>query len=220
MNAHNVKKFIFSSTCASYGIPITDKIDETHPQSPINPYGWSKFMLEKVLADYDKAYGLKSVIFRYFNAAGADPEGEIGEIHHPETHLIPLVLDAAIGKRTHITVFGDDYPTKDGTCIRDYIHVNDLSMAHILGLEYLEKYNKSDIFNLGNENGFSVKEIIQISEKISGRKIKSIISGRRVGDPAKLVADANKAKSVLHWKTQFNNIDDIIKTAWNFHKGI
>lgn len=213
-----IKKFIFSSTCATYGVPRVDLIDETHSQNPINPYGMSKLMVEKILEDYDRAYDLKSVCFRYFNAAGCDPDIEIGERHDPETHLIPLVLDVAIGKRESITIFGTDYETPDGTCIRDYIHVNDLSEAHILGIKFIEETNTSNRFNLGNGQGFSVKEIIDECVKVTGKSIKQEYGERRDGDPPKLVGNATKAKQMLNWNPKFSQISDIIETAWNFHK--
>lgn len=213
----NIKNFIFSSTCATYGKPLEDYLDETHPQKPINPYGRTKFFVEKILEDYDRAYGLKSLSFRYFNAAGADPDGEIGEEHLPETHLIPLVLEVALGKRDRITIFGSDYDTKDGSCIRDYIHVNDLSEAHILGIKYLEENKQSDCFNLGNGQGFSVKEIIEISEKVSAKKINRNFGKRREGDPSRLVGNAKKANTLLGWNIKYQSIEDIIRSAWNFH---
>jgi len=213
-----VKSFIFSSTCATFGIPQTEFLSETHPQNPINPYGMSKLIIEKCIADYSRAYDLKSVIFRYFNAAGADPDGEIGEDHQPETHLIPIVLDVALKKREFVSIFGDDYPTPDGTCIRDYIHINDLGSAHLLGLEYLIKKGETTSFNLGNGQGFSVKEIISKTEEITGHSIPTQISPRRAGDPPKLVGDSEKARSVLGWNPQFHRIEDIISTAWNWHQ--
>lgn len=212
-----IYSFIFSSTCATYGVPQTDFLDETHSQLPINPYGKSKLMVEHILEDYDRAYNLKSISFRYFNAAGASPDGDLGEEHSPETHLIPLVLQTALKKRDKITVFGNDYSTPDGTCIRDYIHVNDLSEAHILGLQYLETEQKSDQFNLGNGKGFSVEEIITISEKVSKRQIPVEYGERREGDPPRLVGDATKAKRVLYWKPEFTSIESIIESAWHFH---
>jgi len=213
-----VNNFIFSSTCATYGVPKTERINENHSQNPINPYGMSKFMVEKILEDYDYAYGLKSVCFRYFNAAGSDPECEVGECHDPETHLIPLVLDVAMGKRECITIFGDDYDTPDGTCIRDYIHVNDLSEAHILGINFLKSEKRSERFNLGNGQGFSVKEIIDACEQVTACNINCKIGERRKGDPPMLVGDAHKAKDQLQWEPMFRNIKTIIETAWGFHK--
>ena len=179
MLKHDVKKFIFSSTCATYGIPQKIPLTENHPQNPINPYGWTKLMVERILKDYDTAYGLKSVILRYFNASGADESGIIGEWHNPETHLIPLILDAAMGKREDIKIFGTDYDTPDGTCIRDYIHVTDLADAHILSLEYLNKNNQSNQFNLGNGQGFSVREVIESVKRVTGRNFNVTQTQRR-----------------------------------------
>lgn len=218
MLEHGVEYFIFSSTCATYGIPSEIPIPEDHSQNPINPYGKSKLMIEKILEDYSKAYGLKYVSLRYFNAAGADPDCEIGEWHEPETHLIPLVLDVAIGKSEAIKIFGTDYPTPDGTCVRDYIHVTDLANAHILALEYLFKEGKSDVFNLGNGNGFSVKQVIQAAEDITKRKINSIEWERRPGDPPVLVGSSEKAKRVLRWEPRYYELSVIIETAWEWHK--
>lgn len=218
MVAHNVKKFVFSSTCATYGEPVAIPMTESHPQSPINPYGQTKLMVEKILRDYDTAYGLKSVCLRYFNAAGADPDGGIGEDHTPETHLIPLVLDAAVGIRPSITVFGHDYPTSDGTCIRDYIHVTDLADAHVLSLKYISEKNQSDFFNLGNGNGFSVDQVITAAEKITGRTIPVIRGERRAGDPAVLIGSSEKAHQTLGWQPKFNDLDRIISTAWQWHQ--
>ncbi len=214
---NNIKKFVFSSTCSLYGNPAIVPISEAESVKPINPYANTKFCVEKIINDFDIAYGLKSVILRYFNAAGADFESEIGESHNPETHLIPLVLDVALGKREKIKVFGDDYNTKDGTCIRDYIHVNDLADAHIKALEYLEKNNNSNIFNLGTGNGYSVMEIINTAERITNKKIPYEIVSRRPGDPDILVADNKKAKDVLNWENK-SNLDDIILSAYNWHK--
>jgi len=217
MLKYGVKKFIFSSTCAIYGIPIQIPIPEDHLQNPVNPYGKTKFMVEEILKDYDKAYGLKYVSFRYFNASGADPECEIGEWHDPETHLIPLSIYNALGITENITVFGTDYPTPDGTCIRDYIHVNDIAKAHILGFEYLMSENKSDFFNLGNGNGFSVKEILDIVSMISGKKLNIVYGKRREGDPPILVGSSKKAYEILGWKPEFDKISDIIETAYRWH---
>ncbi len=218
MRKHGVKKFIFSSTCATYGEPEEMPIPETHPQRPINPYGRSKLMVEQILRDYDAAYGIKFVSLRYFNAAGADPEGGIGEDHTPETHLIPLLLDVALGRRPFITIYGDDYPTPDGTCIRDYIHVTDLAQAHVLGLKYLEAGGESEAFNLGNGSGFSVKEVHAMAERITGKPIKAIIGERRAGDPARLIGSAEKAKHVLGWRPQLADLESIIRTAWQWHQ--
>jgi len=214
----NVENFIFSSSCAIYGIPQKIPIEESAAQTPINPYGRTKFMVEKILEDYDKAYGLKFACLRYFNAAGADPEGEIGEDHAPETHLIPLVLDVAAGKRPKISVFGHDYPTEDGTCIRDYIHVMDLAQAHWQALEYLIKTGKSLSLNLGNGVGYSVKEVIRTAERITGCDIPISLTERRPGDPPKLVGSAQKASEILGWKPVYNSLDTIVETAWNWHK--
>jgi len=212
---NNVKKFIFSSTCATYGEPQYVPIDEKHPQSPTNPYGWSKFMVERALTDYAAAYNLKYVALRYFNACGAS-DG-CGEDHNPETHLIPLVLFAAQGKRDSISIFGDDYPTPDGTAVRDYIHISDLSQAHLLALEHLRKGGDSEFINLGNGSGYSVKEVVEAARKITGVKIEAKIAPRRVGDPSRLVADATKAREVLGWNPQFPEIERIIESAWAWH---
>ena len=216
MLENNVKKIVFSSTCATYGNPEYVPINEKHPQNPINPYGTTKLIIEKILQDYDKAYGLKYIALRYFNASGADNEANIGESHSPETHLIPLVLEAASKKRDCIKVFGDDYETPDGTCIRDYIHVNDLADAHRLAVKKLIDGAESDFYNLGIGKGFSVKEIIEVSEKITGKAINKEFVERREGDPPTLVADNKKAKQELSWNPQFTEIEDIIKTAWNW----
>jgi UDP-glucose 4-epimerase len=218
MVAASVKKIVFSSTCATYGIPKSLPIDEDHPQHPINPYGISKLTVEKMLADFDRAYGLKSVIFRYFNAAGADPAGLLGEDHTPETHLLPLILQAALGKREYISILGSDYPTPDGTCIRDYIHVVDLAQAHLLGLEYLLSGAKSEIFNLGNGNGFSVREAIETARWVTGKPIKAIEYPRRLGDPPILVGSSTKARKILDWQPQYPNLEDMLLHAWNWHQ--
>lgn len=210
-----VKQFIFSSTCATYGEPQYTPIDEKHPQNPVNPYGWSKFMVERILSDFDAAYGMKFVALRYFNACGAT--GQCGEDHDPETHLIPLVLFAAAGKRDSISVFGDDYPTPDGTAVRDYIHVADLSQAHLLALDHLRKGGSSEFINLGNGNGYSVKEVIEAARKVTGRDIKAVIAPRRAGDPSTLVANSVKAKTVLGWNPRFPEIEQIIDSAWKWH---
>lgn len=212
-----VDKIIFSSTCATYGIPEQIPIGENHPQAPINPYGRSKLMIEWILEDFWKAYGIKYICLRYFNAAGADPEVEIGEKHDPETHLIPLVLDTALGRRAQIEIYGTDYDTPDGSCIRDYIHVTDLASAHLLALEYLQKGGDSNKFNLGNGTGFSVKDVIATATEISGRPILSVNSRRRAGDPAVLVGDSDKIKKVLGWKPQHHHLAEIIETAWHWH---
>ncbi|MER3494219.1 MAG: UDP-glucose 4-epimerase GalE [Mastigocladus sp. ERB_26_2] len=218
MLAASVNKFVFSSTCATYGVPQIIPIPENHPQNPINPYGATKLMVERILSDFDTAYGLKSVIFRYFNAAGADPNGKLGEDHNPETHLIPLVLQTALGKRESISVFGTDYPTADGTCIRDYIHVNDLADAHVLGLEYLLRGGDSEVFNLGNGNGFSVKEVIETAKSITARDIKVVECDRRPGDPPVLIGSSDKARKILNWQPKYSSLKEIITHAWQWHQ--
>ncbi|MBW4424310.1 MAG: UDP-glucose 4-epimerase GalE [Nostoc desertorum CM1-VF14] len=218
MLAASVKKFVFSSTCATYGVPEFVPIPENHPQNPINPYGATKLMVERILSDFDVAYGFKSVRFRYFNAAGANPSGLLGEDHNPETHLIPLVLMAALGKRESISIFGTDYPTPDGTCIRDYIHVNDLADAHILGLEYLLKGDDSEVFNLGNGSGFSVREVIAAAEQVTGTSIAVEERDRRPGDPPILIGSGEKARTILGWQPQYPSIKDIVAHAWQWHQ--
>jgi UDP-glucose 4-epimerase len=213
-----IKQFVFSSTCATYGNPQQIPITEDHPQNPINPYGATKLMVERILQDFDVAYGLKSVCFRYFNAAGADPEGRLGEDHNPETHLIPLVLMAALGKRPSVSIFGLDYPTPDGTCIRDYIHVSDLATAHVLGLNYLLQGGDSNIFNLGNGNGFSVKQVIDTARQVTGREIAVVESDRRPGDPPVLVGGSAKAISILGWQPQYADLEKILTHAWQWHQ--
>lgn len=212
-----ISSIVFSSTCATYGNPLSDLIDESHPQNPINPYGKSKLVVESLLDDFDHAYGLKSIRLRYFNAAGADINGDVGEYHEPETHLIPLVIQTALGIREDITILGQDHDTPDGTCIRDYIHVNDLAVAHVLALEKLVKDRKTAFYNLGTGRGVSVKEIISVTEHVSGKKIKVIKGNARPGDPAKLVADYHKAYRELGWKPEYNNIEMIIKSAFSWH---
>jgi UDP-glucose 4-epimerase len=218
MLAANVKKFVFSSTCATYGVPEILPISEDCPQKPINPYGMSKLMVEKILADLTTAYDLQSVCFRYFNASGADPEGSLGEDHDPETHLIPLLLQTALGMRDSVSIFGTDYPTPDGTCIRDYIHVTDLANAHILGLEYLLNGGESQVFNLGNGNGFSVRETIEAARKVTQREIPVIESDRRPGDPPVLVGSSEKAQKILGWSPRYADIDKIVYHAWQWHQ--
>jgi UDP-glucose 4-epimerase len=215
-----VRKMIFSSTCATYGVARENVITEDHPQLPINPYGKSKLMIEEILDDFGRAYGLQSVIFRYFNAAGADPEGQIGEWHEPETHLLPLVLDVAIGKSETLNIFGNDYPTPDGTCIRDYIHVSDIAQAHILGLQYLQSGKKSEVFNLGNGLGFSVRSVVETVEKVCARRIRISEKPRREGDPAVLVGSSEKAKRVLGWRPAFPKMEQIVETAWKWHQAL
>lgn len=214
MVANGLGKLVFSSTCATYGEPSRTPITEDELQQPINPYGRSKLMMEQILADYHVAHDLQSVSLRYFNAAGADPEGEIGEDHDPETHLIPLVLQAALGTREHITVFGGDYSTPDGTCIRDYIHVTDLAQAHVLALHAMDDGSPRAAYNLGNGRGFSVREIIDGCRAVTGRKIKVVEGERRPGDPPILVGDASRAKMELGWKPQHDTLDSILSTAW------
>jgi len=221
MVQHDVKKFIFSSTAAIFGEPKYTPIDEKHPKYPINPYGRSKWMVEQILEDYDTAYGLKSVCLRYFNACGADPGGELGERHDPETHLIPLILQVASGKRDSITVFGHDYDTKDGTCIRDYIHIVDLCDAHWLAIQRLNDYNESMRYNLGNGCGFSVQQVIDVCHKVTQKSINVIQGERRVGDPAILVADASRAVDEMGWKPQYAELESIVEHAWQWElKGI
>ena len=210
----NIKHIVFSSTCATYGTPQYVPIDENHPQRPINPYGWTKFMTERILESYDVAYGLKFVALRYFNAAGATEK--YGEHHDPETHLIPNVLDAADGKRPFVSVFGNDYDTPDGTCIRDYIHIADLGEAHIRALDYLQNGNESTHINLGNGQGFSVLEVIEAARKVTGRAIEVKIEPKRPGDPPRLIADARKALDVLGWNPEYNSLERIISTAWDW----
>ncbi len=213
-----VKYFIFSSTCATYGNPQYLPIDEKHPQNPINPYGMSKLMVENILKDYANAYDFKFISLRYFNASGCDIDCEIGESHEPETHLIPLILDAALGKRKNIKVFGTDYDTRDGSAIRDYIHVIDLAHAHILALKYLYNGNKSEIFNLGNGEGFSVKEVIECAKRVTKKDIEVVCIDRRAGDPATLIGSNKKAVSKLGWNPKYNKLEDILLTAWEWHK--
>ncbi len=216
MVKHNVNKFIFSSTAAVYGNPLEIPISETHPLNPINPYGQSKVFVEKILQDFVKAYELKYVSLRYFNASGADPQGKIGESHNPETHLIPLVLKTAKGERESIKIFGTDYPTPDGTAIRDYIHVMDLAEAHLLALEYLLNGGNSDVFNCGYGHGYSVREVIETAKKVTGIDFKVEEADRRPGDPPILVADPTKLKQKLNWQPKYNDLEFIIKTAWNW----
>ena len=218
MRTCGVNKIIFSSTCATYGVPEQIPIGEDHPQQPINPYGRSKLMIEWILQDFSAAYDLKYVSLRYFNAAGADPDTEIGEDHNPETHLIPLVLDAALDRRDYLEIFGTDYDTPDGTCIRDYIHVADLADAHFLALKYLNNGGDSEIFNLGNGNGFSVREVIAAARALTGCKIPCVESGRRPGDPPILIGSSDKIKRTLDWNPVFKKLEDIIETAWRWQK--
>lgn len=214
MVVHGIKNFIFSSTAATFGEPEYVPIDEAHIQKPINPYGRSKLMVEQILEDFDHAYGLKSVSLRYFNAAGADPDGELGERHLPETHLIPLVLQAASGRRDNITVFGTDYRTPDGTCIRDYIHINDLCSAHLLGLEYLVSGGDSKCYNMGNGQGYSIREVIDVAKSVTGSDFTVNEGERRSGDPARLVADSKKLQAELGWKPEYPDLETIVRHAW------
>jgi UDP-glucose 4-epimerase len=209
---------VFSSTAAVFGHPDTDLIDESHNTRPINPYGASKLMVERILADAAKAYGLRSVALRYFNAAGADPSAELGEWHDPETHLIPNVLLAALGKGPELQVFGNDYPTRDGTCVRDYIHVNDLASAHIKALQFMGAHEGMHSFNLGNGKGFTVLEVIEAARAVTGAKIEFKYAQRRQGDPSTLVASGEKAAAMLGWKPAFTDIVKIVESAWHWHR--
>jgi len=216
MIEEGVSNFIFSSTAAVYGNPEKVPIPEEHPIKPINPYGQSKAFVERMLEDFDRAYGLKFISLRYFNAAGADPKGRIGESHNPETHLIPLILKTAKGERESIKIFGTDYPTPDGTCIRDFIHVEDLAEAHVLALEYLLNGGESEVFNLGYGHGYSVREVIDTAKKVTGVDFKVEEAERRPGDPAVLVADNKKIKEVLGWEPKYEDLEFIVRTAWNW----
>jgi len=216
--ASGVRRFVFSSTCATYGEPQRVPIAEDHPQLPTNPYGWSKLFLERIMSDYDRSYQLRFVALRYFNAAGASSQR--GERHDPETHLIPLVLNAAHGEIDHVTVFGADYPTPDGTCVRDYIHVSDLAAAHALALDYLRAGNASTAINLGNGQGYSVLEVIEAARRVTGREIPVNMQDRRAGDPSHLVAEAAKARDLLDWQPQHAELAGIISSAWQWKKGI
>jgi len=218
MEKYRVKNIVFSSTAATYGEPERVPITETDNTIPTNPYGETKLSIEKMFKWEDRAKGLRFVSLRYFNACGADESGEIGEAHNPETHLIPLILQVPNGQRKSISVFGTDYPTKDGTCIRDYIHVTDLASAHILAVKYLRNGGKSDIFNLGNGVGFSVREVIETARKVTGEKIPSVDMPRRAGDPAQLIASSEKAKSILGWTPEHDGLEEIISSAWKWHK--
>ena len=217
MKKYDINQLIFSSTCATYGMPEKIPIEEDHPQNPINPYGRSKLMIEWILNDFANAYDLKFVSLRYFNAAGADPDAEIGEDHDPETHLIPLILDVALGNRKYLEIFGTDYETSDGTCIRDYIHVSDLADAHVLALFYLRDGGQSAAFNLGNGNGFSVKDVITAAKKQTGRDIPCLETKRRPGDPPVLIGSSEKIRNTLNWEPKYNKLDTIISTAWQWH---
>ncbi len=218
MVERDIANFIFSSSCSVYGEPVETPITEDHPKKPINPYGRTKLIVEQILDDFGPAYGLESVCLRYFNAAGADPHGELGEDHNPETHLIPLVLETALGQRPYIDIFGDDYPTPDGTCIRDYIHIEDLAHAHLLALERLLTGLPGGQYNLGNAKGYSVKQVIEIARHITGKEIPVRVVERRPGDPAVLISSSEKAMKDLGWKPQFPDLETIMETAWTWHK--
>jgi UDP-glucose-4-epimerase GalE len=217
MRRHDVSRIVFSSTCATFGVPDRLPITEETPQQPINPYGWSKLLIEQALTDYAAAYGWGFAALRYFNAAGASPEGDIGEDHTPETHLIPLVFQALLGQRPHIEVFGMDYPTPDGTCIRDYIHVDDLAEAHILALEKLQPHSALK-YNLGTGKGYSVREVIAAVESVTGKRVPSKLGPRRMGDPTELVASPAKIMKELGWRPKYLEIEPILETAWRWHR--
>jgi len=218
MRRHGVERFIFSSSAAVYGEPAVIPIEESHPCRPTNPYGRTKLMVEDILRDYDRAYGLRFMALRYFNAAGADDSGTIGERHDPESHLIPLVLQVATGERENITIFGTDHDTPDGTCLRDYVHVNDLAAAHLLALKALQDGAPSAAYNLGNSRGISVKEVIETARRVTGHPIPAVEGPRRPGDPAVLVAGSDKARRELGWRPQFETLEVIVETAWQWHK--
>jgi UDP-glucose 4-epimerase len=217
MQRAGVAKLVFSSSASVYGKPLKEKIDESHPTLPVSPYGSSKRMVERMLEDAASAYGLHSAALRYFNAAGADPSGEIGESHEPETHLIPSILRHALGQGDGLSVFGNDYETRDGTCVRDYVHVHDLAVAHVLALRYLQEHAGAHHFNLGSGSGYTVMEIIEAARKVTGRPISFTCTPRREGDPPVLVADATRAKDVLGWRPSFDDLSTIIETAWRWH---
>jgi UDP-glucose-4-epimerase GalE len=218
MRRAGVRRLVFSSTCATYGVPERMPITEDLPQQPINPYGMSKLVVERVLRDYDAAYGLRSVSLRYFNAAGCDPDGEVGEDHDPETHLIPRVLMAADGALPHVEIFGTDYPTPDGTCLRDYVHVTDLAEGHVQALGYLERGGATTAVNLGTGRAFSVREVIAAAERATGRRVPVSEAARRAGDPPVLVADATRARAVLGFAPRFTEIEPVVATAWRWHE--
>ena len=218
MVAHNVRKIVFSSTAATYGEPVNIPILETDPTHPTNTYGETKLAMERMFHWAGKAHGLRYVSLRYFNACGAHKSGKIGEMHQPETHLIPIILQVPLGKRESVSIYGEDYDTRDGTCVRDYIHVTDLAQAHILAVEYLNRGGESDIFNLGNGVGFTVEEVIECARKVTGHPIPAISAPRRAGDPAQLVASSEKAKNILGWNPQYDDLETIIASAWNFHR--
>jgi UDP-arabinose 4-epimerase len=213
-----VDKVVFSSTCATYGVPGRLPIGEDQPQEPVNPYGWSKLVVERALLDYDRAWGLRSLSLRYFNAAGADPEADIGELHEPETHLIPLLLDAIAGSRPQLTVHGNDYPTPDGTCVRDFVHVTDLAHAHVAGLEHLLAGGATGALNLGTGTGHSVLQVIEAAQRVTGRKAPYAFGVRRPGDAPVLVADAARAGELLRWRPRHSSLDEIVASAWAWHR--
>lgn len=218
MRDAGVKQFVFSSTCATYGVPSCVPISEDHAQNPINAYGASKLMIERMLKDFNSAHSMRSICLRYFNAAGADPACETGEAHDPETHLIPLVLDAAAGVRPNVTVFGTDYPTPDGTCVRDYIHVTDLAQAHVLALQALQAGAASTAYNLGNGKGFSVRQVIDVAQQVTGLNVPVVLGAQRAGDPPALVGDARRIQAELGWQPKHADLADIIGTAWRWHQ--
>ena len=218
MRRTDVRKIVFSSTCATYGEPKQVPMREDHPQNPVNPYGATKLMVERALQDYHRAYGLRSISLRYFNAAGADASGTIGEAHQPETHLLPLAIAAAAGHGPELTVFGTDYPTQDGTCIRDYIHVTDLAEAHVLALQKLGTDDFATHFNLGNGRGFSVREVIETVARVTGRPVPHRMGPRRPGDPPALVGDCSMARDVLGWRPQTPELETIVSSAWRWHQ--
>lgn len=217
MRRHDIKRFVFSSTCATYGEPQQVPIRESEPQHPVNPYGFTKLVIERALADYAQAYDFGYAALRYFNAAGASPDGDIGEDHDPETHLIPIVLQVALGQRKQVTVFGDDYDTPDGTCIRDYIHVDDLAAAHLTALEKIE-FGQGIQLNLGTGNGFSVRQVIDACRTVTGADIPEVLGQRRAGDPPELVADSSAAKEFLGWVPKYQTVEEVVETAWNWHQ--
>jgi UDP-glucose-4-epimerase GalE len=218
MVERGIKRFIFSSTCATYGTPVHVPIDENHPQDPINPYGASKRAFERALLDYSRAGLVRAIVLRYFNAAGCHPDGSLGEDHNPEEHIIPLAIDAALGRRPGLTIFGDDYDTPDGTCIRDYIHVTDLGQAHVLAMNALESGEGYRYYNLGSENGYSVREVIKAVEKVSGLTVPASMGPRRPGDPPRLVASAKKVRSELGWSPKHSDLETIIDTALRWRR--
>jgi UDP-arabinose 4-epimerase len=218
MRDWRIDQLVFSSSCATYGVPQAVPIAESHPQHPVNPYGASKLMVEQMLRDFAVAHRLRSMVLRYFNAAGAGASGEIGEAHDPETHLIPLALDAAAGSRPHVTIFGDQYPTPDGTCVRDYIHVADLAQAHLLALQALEKGAAEGVYNLGNGNGFSVREVIEVVQAVTGRAVPVRVGPPRAGDPPRLVADATRIRGELGWQPRHPDLPSIVQSAWRWHQ--